>query len=64
MIDLGQAMIRPAKPAPRYTWEQVKLDTHTRGTLCVIRQSSGVPEVLKLSNPLEWREWVGAFSRL
>lgn len=64
MIDTAQAMPRHAKPAPGYTWAQVKPDTHPRGALCVIRQSSGVPEVLKLEDPRSWKEWAGAFSRL
>lgn len=62
MIDLGQAIPRPNLPPLAYTWGMVKMNGHERGTICVIRQSSGSPEVLAISPQWHWVEWSGAFS--
>lgn len=65
MVDLGQAEPwRRIKPQP-YNWtDVVQEDTACRGDICVIRQSFGVPEILVIAPDENWKEWVGAFSRL
>ncbi len=64
MVDLGQAITRPATPSVQYRWEQVKVYAHQRGTKCVIRQSNGSPEALAVEPQADWKEWVGVFSML
>lgn len=64
MIDLGQAIPRPATPPAPFTWVNVAPDHHERGALCVIRQASGTPTILRIDPPHHWREWAGAFCRL
>jgi hypothetical protein len=62
MIDLGQAIPRRSSAPMQYSWNQVKPTALDRGTICVIRCSSGQPQVLALEQQANWREWTGAFS--
>lgn len=65
MIDLAQAdrtLRTNNRPAP-YGWVDVKPNQNvTRGDLCVIRRSNGSPEILKIDNQTQYKEWVGCFS--
>ena len=65
MIDMGQAdrTLKASSRAPSYDWTQVvqTVELH-RGDKCVIRQSSGTPEILKIEPQWAYKEWVGCFS--
>lgn len=68
MLDLAQAdrtlRARTSK-ALYYDWTKVVPAVNIkRGELCVIRQSSGKPEMLKIEPQCSYKEWVGCFSAI
>lgn len=68
MIDTAQAdqtLRARTNKASSYDWTMVKpADNIQRGELCVIRQSSGSPEILKIEPQWAYKEWAGCFSAI
>jgi len=66
MIDMAQAdrtLRARTSNAVSYDWTKVVPATDLkRGELCVIRQSSGKPEALKIEPQWAYKEWTGCFS--
>lgn len=66
MIDMAQAdrtLRARIGRASSYDWTRVKpADNIKRGELCVIRQSGGSPEILKIEPQWAYKEWAGCFS--
>jgi hypothetical protein len=65
-IDMGQAdrtLRQRTVKAASYDWTQVvQVAALNRGDRCVVRQSNGVPEILKIEPQWAYKEWVGCFS--
>ena len=65
MIDLAQAdrtLRARTTRAVSYDWTRVTPAADLkRGELCVIRQSTGTPLVLKIEPQWAYKEWVGCF---
>lgn len=69
MIDMAQAdktLYRTAQVKPANIWAVVTYPYEGMAprSMCVIRSSNGSPEVLRLADQQEWKEWVGVFSYL
>lgn len=65
MVDLGQADAKRRVNPKSFNWtDVVQEDTACRGDICVIRQLFGSPEIFVVRPRENWKEWVGAFSRL
>jgi hypothetical protein len=68
MIDTAQAdrtLQARTNRAVSYDWTKVVCVADVkRGELCVIRQSSGRPEMLKIELQWAYKEWAGCFSAI
>lgn len=67
MLDLAQAdrtLRQRTTGSQSYDWTMVisVSDNLKKGELCVIRQSNGRPEMLKIEPQWEYKEWKGCFS--
>jgi len=65
MTDMAQAdRTLRARPTPTpFTWANVKpKPSLTYGEVCVIRRFNGAPEMLRIVDQQQYKEWVGCFS--
>ena len=66
MLDMAQAdrtLRARTTGAWSYDWTMVTPAADLkRGELCVIRQSTGKPLVLRIDPPWSYKEWTGCFS--
>ena len=68
MVDMGQAdrTLRVRQTPVPYGWSDVEPPHPAikRGDVCVIRQASGKPEILRISPQSSYRAWAGCFTYL